>query len=234
MTTQSPQEGLPDSVGGAELDPDQQPRKGKRRLLIGAGSLLGIGALVTAAAFTDYALLDFGAKGFGGDQNAYNIQVSTGQEATVASVKQWVEANPNAEPLEIAGADALSPGGEALQVNIPVLNASERLDSTLSLTLENTTANPSKADSAYANLLRFEYAAVPDASSAPGHWKQIPTGSFSSAGSTSTVDLGDLKPKSGEVVVLRISLADGADQAATNAANGGGAAVQARIDGSSK
>jgi hypothetical protein len=214
-------------------DPDDR-RRGRRRLLIGAGSLLGIGALITAAAFTDFAFLDFGAKGFGGDRNAYNIQVSNGQEATVSSVSQWIEANPQAAPLDIAGADALSPGGKPLTVNIPVRNDSERLGSSLSLTLENTTESPSTADTAYARLLRFDYAAVPDATSEPSRWTPVPSASFAAPGATSTVDLGDLDSGEGRIVVLRVSLANGADQATTNAANGGHTAVRARIDGSSR
>jgi hypothetical protein len=230
--TAVPTDGLgPTASGPAE---EKEHRNGRKRLFVGGGVLLGIGALATAAAFTDFALLDLGTGGLGGESNGYNIQVSTGQEPTVGSVARWVEANPDAEAVTIPGSDSLSPGGGPLTVRLPVRNASEKLDSTLSLTLENTTENPSAADRAYTGLLRFSYAEVDDASSAPAQWKPVGSGVLGASGSTSTVKLGDLAPESGRVVVLRISLADGADQEATNAANGGGTAIQARFDGSSR
>ncbi len=210
-------------------------RRGKRRAIIAVGALLTAGALVTAAAFTDYALLDLGAGGgFGGADNAYNIQVSTGQENSVGEVGRWVEANPDAEALPIPGADALIPGGDPLIVKVPVRNASKNLDSTLALTLNNVTDGDAPADAAYAALLRFDYGMVDDATTVPADLRPIPAGAFAARGSTATVDLGDLTSGAGRVLVLRVSLANGEDQASTNAANGGGVRVEARLDGTSK
>ena len=211
---------------------------GRKRAFIAGGSVLGIAALATAAAFTDWALLDLnGSGGFGGKENAYNIVVSAGQESSVDTVNTWVEANPDAETVApIVGAEALIPGGDPLYVNLPVLNESVSMKSTLSFVLENTTVeDPANAaeNAAYAELMRFEVAQVDDASTLPGSWVTVSPVSFGADGKTPTVTLSNLDPEAGSVIVLKVSLVEGANQEATNAANGGTTSVQARFDGSS-
>lgn len=242
-----------DSLFDEGPDPEAQPpdqekprREGKRRLFMGFGIFSLIGALLVAAAVLDWAIIDFGDASGGkndggaggsdpGKDYAYNIQVSTGQENTAASVSNWVEANPMPESMRIPGADRLTPGGKAATVNVPVRNDSDKVGSTLTLKMDNTSEKPDTADKAYAKLLRFDYAEVDDASVTPTEWKPLGNGKFDEAtGTTSISNLGDLEPREGRVVVLRVRLVDGPDADSTNAANGGGVGLQARFDGASK
>jgi hypothetical protein len=218
----------------------KRKRTGRKRAIVASGSLLGIAALVTGAALTDYGLLDFnGSGGFGGEGNAYNLKFSTGQEATVASVQNWVEANPEAETVApISGADSLVPGGAPVYINLPVLNDSATFTSSLDLGFENITpgtedAGQAARNAAYANLLRVDVAQVDDASAVPTDWRATNVG-FGGEAKTPGVGLHDLAPEDGSVVVARVYLVDGATQDETNAANGGTVNVQARFDGSSK
>ncbi|MEJ6490024.1 hypothetical protein PQI23_09840 [Leucobacter sp. USCH14] len=208
---------------------------GKKRLIIAGGALIGVGALATVAAFTDFGLLNLGGDGgFGGPDNAYNIQVSAGQEDTVAGVANWIEANPEAvDVVPIEGADALVPGGAPVDVNIPVLNASPTFGSTLEVAIEDTT--PADADTtqearntSYASLVRISIAQVADASTAPTTWV-IEDATISEANTA----LNDLDAEAGIVTVVRVGLAEGATQEETNAANGGMVNLQARFDGTS-
>ncbi|WP_129660156.1 hypothetical protein [Rothia halotolerans] len=229
------------SAGSPASQPGGRPKRtGRKRAIVASGSLLGIAALVTGAALTDYGLLNFnGSGGFGGEDNAYNLQFSTGQEATVASVQNWVEANPDAETVApISGADSLVPGGAPVYINLPVLNASATFKSSLDLGFENITpgtddAGQAARNAAYADLLRVDVAQVDDASTTPTDWKATDVG-FGGEAKTPGVGLEDLDPEAGSVVVARVYLVDGATQDATNAANGGTVNVQARFDGSSK
>lgn len=227
-------------------EPEKPRREGKRRLFMGFGIFSLIGALLVAATMLDWAIIDFGDASGGkdnggiggpdpGKDTAYNIQVSTGQENTAASVENWVEANPIPESMRIPGADRLNPGGRAATVNLPVRNDSDKAGSTLTLKLDNTSEDPNDADKAYAKLLRFDYAEVDDASTTPTGWTPLGKGEFDEVtGSTSIANLGDLEPREGRVVVLRVRLVNGPDADATNAANGGGVGLQARFDGASK
>jgi hypothetical protein len=239
-----------DSLFDEGPDPEAQPpdqekprREGKRRLFMGFGIFSLIGALLVAASFLDWAILDFGdASGGktdpgapGGKDSAYNIQVSTGQENTAASVSNWVEANPIPESIRIPGVNKLSPGGKGATVNLPVRNESQEKQSSLTLKVDNTSEDPNDADKAYAKLLRFDYAEVDNASTTPAEWTPLGSGKFDEAtGTTSISNLGDLEPREGRIVVLRVRLVNGPDADSTNAANGGGVGLQARFDGASK
>jgi|GEM_PF-2196479 len=215
-------------------------RSGRKRALLAAGSLLGIGVLATSASFTDFGLLDFGGDGggFGGQDSRYNLQFSTGQEATVDAVSSWVEANPDAENVApIDGAQSLVPGGEAVYIRMPVLNESATLDSTLAISFLDVTAADADGvqaarNTAYAGLVRVSVAAVGDASATPSTW--LATDLQLVDGEIPLVTLPDLAPEEGTVVVAKVELVDAADQDATNAANGGTLLLQARFDGESR
>lgn len=216
-------------------------RSGRKRAVVAAGALLGVAALATGAAFTDFGLLNInggGADGgLGGADNRYNIQVSAGQENTVDSVAAWIEANPDAADVApVAGADSLVPGGAPIYVKLPVRNDSPTFSSKLSLAFEDVTgaaATPEQEarNKAYAGLLRVDIAEVDDASAEPAAWTASKLDIKD--GHTAAADLHQLDPKAGKVVVAKVYLLDGADQAATNAANGGTVKLQARFDGSS-
>lgn len=217
-------------------------KSGRKRAIIAGGALLGVAALVTTAAFTDFARLNLGGDGgFGGAENNYNLVVSSGQEATVAAVpaEGWIEANPDAANVApIVGAEALIPGGKSILVNLPVKNDSKSINSSLSLILENTTAenlDPIQAakDAAYASLMTFEVAQVADATTAPTEWITTTPLAFGTEGSTTVLKLNNLAAQAGDIVVVKVTLKDGATPAETNAANGGGVKVEARFDSSS-
>lgn len=217
-------------------------KSGRKRAIIAGGAILGVAALATTAAFTDFARLNLnGEGGFGGASNSYNLVVSSGQEATVAAVPEanWIEANPDAADIApITGAEALVPGGNSIYVNIPVKNDSNSINSSLALTLENTAAisdDPTQAakDAAYAGLMTFEVAQVADASTTPTDWVTTTPLSFGANGKTTVLDLNNLSAQAGDVVVVKVTLKDGANAAETNAANGGGVKIEARFDSSS-
>lgn len=222
------------------IDTHSTKKSGRKRAVLAAGALLGIGGLLTAAYFTDYGLLNLngGTGGFGGGDNSYNLQFSAGQEENVASVATWLEANPDAEDVApIPGAEALSPGGDAVYVNLPVLNQSATLDSTLSLTLENTTpvdadATQAAKNAAYAKLISISIAFVDDASTVPTTWA-VENLAFDATGKTRPYSAANLAATEGKIAVVKIQLLDGATQAETNAANGGQVTIQARFDGHS-
>ncbi len=218
-----------------------EERRGRKRAFLALGALLGVGALATSAYFTDSALLDLnGGGGFGSTDNKYNIQVSTGMENTVSNVKTWVEAFPDSAAIaDIPGASNLLPGGSVV-VKIPVLNESKNWKSTLKLSLKNTTPTASTPDqvarnAAYMKLLSVDVAETADASTVPTTWAKTGLTIPAETGSSSTaVDLSTLDPKAGTVLYLKLTLKEGATQAATDAANGGAVAIQAVIDGTSK
>lgn len=225
-------------------DIEQRRKRSKKRAILATGSLLVAGSLLTAAAMSDWALLDlFGAGGAGGQK--FDIQVSKQQENSLEEVSTWVQANPQAETLEIPEAEGLVPGGKARYIRIPVKNVTESVDATVKLTLENTTQG-NATDAAYAGLMRFDYTVVDDAQSlppalpdsidsVPAGFTQVPQGSFTDTdgGKTTQVNLGRFPADGGHVLVLRVQLQNGADQEATDAANGGRAVVQARLDAES-
>ncbi|WGD37213.1 hypothetical protein [Lysinibacter sp. HNR] len=219
---------------------ETKKRTGRKRTVIAAGALLGVAALATTAAFTDQAFLNLGgSNGFGGIENSYSIAVSQNQETTVDSVETWIRpgTTATAADIDVSGSDALSPGGDPLYVNIPVLNQSVSFRSTLALQFTDQTADAedqaqADRDAAYAGLFRVDIAQVDSASTAPTEW--VATGlSLDDSGAISSTALGNLEPEAGKVIVLRIYLANGATQALTNAANGGGVKLQAHFTGTS-
>ncbi|GAA2187513.1 hypothetical protein GCM10009786_12790 [Leucobacter alluvii] len=224
-----------DAPSEAPTEALTERRRGRKRLIIAGGALIGVGALATVAAFTDFGLLNLGGDGgFGGPDNVYNIQVSAGQEDTVGDVASWIEANPDAvDVVPIAGADSLIPGGAPVDVSIPVLNASPTFGSTLEVSIEDTTPVDSDGaqetrNNAYAALARVSIAQVADASTTPTSWV-IEDATISAANTA----LDTLAAEAGVVTVVRVELVEGATQEETNAANGGMVNLQARFDGTS-
>lgn len=220
----------------------ERERRGRRRIILALGSFLGIGALLTAAYFTDVAYLNFGAHGFGSTSNKYNLQVSAGQENTVAAVPTsgWIEANPTAATISsIAGAGALLPGGSVV-MKIPTRNQSTAFGSTLAIDFTDitattdVTADQQARNLGYLKLLRFEVAVTDSAATAPTTWVTKTAVKISDAGgSTASIDLGSLAAGAGTVVYVKVSLVEGATQAETDAANGGTATIQAKVSGTS-
>lgn len=155
------------------------PATGRRRAYLTGGTLVGVAALVTAAAFTDSSFLRLnGENGFGGSGSAFAMEVKAGNVTDLTDDGTWAAYSTAEEAgaLPIEGADALVPGGDPVTANIPVRNASENLDATITLGLlsetdvEDATASqwavgadgaPSTAgaaNAAYLDALRFDVA----------------------------------------------------------------------------
>ncbi len=87
---------------------------GRKRALLAGGTLLLVGAVATAAAFTDWANLNLGGEGIG-NSNRFDIGVvladDTVEQADSDAGYDWI----------IDGSDGLIPGGE-ISTSIPVFN----------------------------------------------------------------------------------------------------------------
>jgi hypothetical protein len=149
---------------------------GRKRAFIAGGSLLGVAALITAAAFTDSAYLNLGngagGDGIGGGDNAFNIQVvntdattnlplaSTFAEAKAGNI--WQEASEpgaNGVTIGIAGADTITPG-DTVSTSIPFINDSPKLAGALTFSLADSpkgtsSVTPAGETKSMAELLRY-------------------------------------------------------------------------------
>lgn len=118
----------------------QTKTKGRKRVIIAAGALLGIAALATSAAFNDYANLNMGANGIGNGagEPAFNIEVVKTDPATgVQSPGEWQDAKTAAGvPLFIQGSNAIAPG-DTISVDIPFRNASAELSAQVTLEIQD-------------------------------------------------------------------------------------------------
>jgi hypothetical protein len=137
------------------------PKDSKRRkAIITFGSLLGVGALLTTAAFTDVAYLNLnGNNAIGGGGTSYNIQVGKTNPTTGAQEPGWQEADqPQGVPIAIAGSDTLFPGSADIFVEIPVKNASPKLKSALAISLAQLPDVPGsrETDPNFLASLRFD------------------------------------------------------------------------------
>jgi hypothetical protein len=140
----------------------ESPKKsGRKRAIIAIGSLLGAGALVTAAVFVDTANINVGAQGggIGSIDNSFILQVADvdadGNPVSPESESDWISANsPEGVSYHLPGAESLTPG-ESSTVGIPVRNASPKLAAALRVGIENRDA---LGDQTLVNALRFTIA----------------------------------------------------------------------------
>ena len=194
-------------------------KTGRKRVLIAAGSLLGIGALAVAAAFSDFANLNLGngsGGGIGGGDNTFNIQV-VGTDANGVPVPgTWQEANV-ADGVDIAliGADTITPG-DTISVDIPVLNDSPKLGADVTLSLGDVPGRASDVD--YAAQLR--YTITVDGTAAVTNATQS---------AVSNLDIVDLVAGAESTVGVAITLLDQGSAEANNALQGKTAHVQAQF-----
>ncbi|WP_157993015.1 hypothetical protein [Leucobacter luti] len=103
---------------------------GKARAALAVGSLLGVAALATTAAFTDFANINLGSGGEGiGSSSKFDIAVvdtdDTVLQADTEAGVDWV----------IPGADSFVPG-RTLTTTIPVFNNSKTITGDLSVVVE--------------------------------------------------------------------------------------------------
>ncbi|MCA4134030.1 hypothetical protein [Arthrobacter sp. M4] len=113
---------------------------GRKRALLTGGSLLGVTALLTAAAFTDFANLNLGNgttdSGVGGN-NRFNIQVVGTDTAGLPVAGTWQEANTAAGVnIKVPGADLITPG-DTVSVEIPFRNESPALSAAINFSLQD-------------------------------------------------------------------------------------------------
>lgn len=196
-----------------------QKKSGQKRVLIAAGSLLGVGALAVAAAFTDFANLNLGngtGGGIGGGDNTFNIMVVGTDTQGVPVPGTWQEAD-TAEGVDIAlvGADTITPG-DTISVDIPVLNDSPKLAADLSLTLGDVPGKASDTD--YASQLR--YTVTVDGT-------DVTTNATQSA--VNALGLTQIAATADSNVKIAVTLLDQGSAAANNALQGKSAFVQAQF-----
>lgn len=215
---------------------------GRRRALTTTGALLGVATLVTAATFTDSSFLSIdGGNGFGGAATELVVEVKEGNVDDLSDDGAWrvFPSVGDAGGLPIEGSDMLVPGGSAVTVDIPVRNASERLDASISLGLLSDTdvvdtapalwatgpdgapTTVGAANAAYLDALRFDVSV--DGST-------VATGLTHAAVSGEPVPLRSLAAQEVTLVTIAMSLVADESQAQHN---GGQALVLARVTATS-
>lgn len=211
-----------------------EDRRRRRKALLAWGSIAGVAALTTTAAFTDVARLNIGASGLGGADSAYNLQVGATDANGAFIAGQWQEADgPEGVPIALLGARPLAPGSGQLGVNIPVRNDSPTFGSTVTLSVDqlpDDVAGDRVTDPRYRSSLRF----------------QVTMGG-TSAGTTFFADgltfeevqdleLNGLAAGEEGYVVVAVNLLSQAESGASHTddeLNGAGAYLQLRLDGAS-
>lgn len=209
-------------------------RSRRRKALVAWGSLAGVAALLTTAAFTDVARLNLGSGGLGGADTTYNLQVGA-TDANGAFVAGWQEADDVAGvPIAISGADAMFPGSAPISIEIPVRNDSPSFASSLKLSLAQLPDDLDTdrvTDANYLSSLRFDVEA-PGTSRGPAPV----LGEDLTFAELASMTLNELAPDEETTVTLTISLLSQADSGAAHTDNslaGKGAFLQAQLDGTS-
>lgn len=196
---------------------------GRKRLILAGGSLLGVTALLTAAAFTDFANLNIGngndGSGLGGN-NRFNIQVVGTNAAGDPVPGTWQEADTEAGVnINVPGAELITPG-DSVSVSIPFRNESPVLSADLSFSLQD---GPGKtSDPAMASALR--YTVKVDGTTVANH---------ATAAAVHELNLGTYVKGASGVLDLSIELPDQGSVAANNALQSKVSFVQAHFDGAS-
>lgn len=204
------------------MEPITTPR-GKKRLVIAAGSLLAVGGLITAAAFTDFANLNLGNgtddSGIGGN-NRFNIQV-VGTDADGNPVAgTWQEADTaEGVNINVPGADLITPG-DTVTVDIPFRNESPALSADIAFSFQDRAGYTS--DPAIAAALR--YTVLLDGAAIVSDVDQT---------AVEDLDLGTYVTGEDATLSLSISLPDQGSEAANNALQGQISYVQAHFDATS-
>ncbi|MGW6006401.1 hypothetical protein ACWFNS_13660 [Oerskovia enterophila] len=200
----------------------------RKKTLYSIGALVGIGALATTAAFTDFANLNLGngTDGSGIGAGSFNIQVVGTDVDGVPVPGTWQEAD-TAEGVDIAvpGADTITPG-DTISVELPYRNASEKLGADLKLWMNEVPGKTS--DPAYLAALRFSV----EAADGSALVSDLTFDEFNELSESAALTPSALAPGADDVLTLSITLLDqGAE--ANAAINGGVAHVQAHFDAAS-
>lgn len=221
-------------TGTAPTGTAPEDRRRRRKALLAWGSLAGVAALTTTAAFTDVARLNLGAGGIGGADSTYNLQVGATDAAGAFVAGQWQEADgPAGVPIALLGDRPLAPGTGQLGVSIPVRNDSPTFGSTVTLSVDqlpDDVDGDRVTDPRYLSSLRF----------------QVTMGGTSTGGTFFQDDLtfeevqdlrlNGLAAEEEGYVVVAVTLLSQAQSGASHAdheLNGAGAYLQLRLDGAS-
>ncbi|MFC6356470.1 hypothetical protein [Luethyella okanaganae] len=198
------------------------PRSGRKRLFLAVGTLLGIAALTTAAAFTDFANLNLGNgtsdSGIGGE-NRFNIQVVGTDTNGVPVPGTWQEANTAAGVnIKVPGANTITPG-DTVTTAIPFKNESPALLAKVSFSLQERAGFTS--DPAIRAALRYTIALNGTAITGASNVTQD---------AVSNLDLGTYAANGGSgVLTVTVTLPDQGSAAANNALQGKISYVQAHF-----
>jgi hypothetical protein len=209
-------------------------RSRRRKAFVAWGSLAGVAALLTTAAFTDVARLNLGSGGLGGSDTTYNIQVGA-TDANGQFVAGWQEADDAAGvPIALTGAGSMFPGSTPISIEIPVRNDSPTFASSLSLSLKQLVDDVDAGrvtDADYLSSLRFDV-------EMPGTSRD-PAGVLGQGLTFAQVDgmqLSELAADEQGTVTLTIALLPQSESGAAHTDNslaGKGAFLQAQLDGAS-
>lgn len=211
-----------------------EDRRRRRKALLAWGSLAGVVAVITTAAFTDVARLDLGTSGIGGADSTYNLQVGATDAAGAFIGGQWQEADgPEGVPIALSGARPLAPGSSVHGVTIPVRNDSPTFGSSVRLSVDqlpDEVDGDRVTDPRYLSSLRF----------------QITMGGTSTDGTFFQDDLtfeqvqdlrlNALAADEEGYVIVTVKLLSQAQSGASHTddeLNGAGAHLQLRLDGTS-
>lgn len=138
----------------AQIPAAPERKTGRRRAYLMAGTALAIGALLTAAAFTDRANINLGSgSGIGVGDWDFALQVADVDELGAPIDGKWVSASSaDGVTYAIPGASSLIPGTSGA-VTVPIRNISEASDAILSVGVELHGVDAS--DAALVEQLRF-------------------------------------------------------------------------------
>jgi len=196
---------------------------GRKRAFLTGGALLGVTALLTAAAFTDFANLNIGNgtddSGLGGN-NRFNIQVVGTDAAGLPVPGTWQEANTAAGVnIKVPGADLITPG-DTVSVEIPFRNESPALSAAINFSLKDRAGKTSSP--ALAAALR--YTVTLDGVAIATNVTQA---------AVSALNLGTFVHGDEAILGVSISLPDQGSAEANNALQGQVSYVQAHFDATS-
>lgn len=213
-----------------------EDRRRRRRAALAWGSLAGVAALVTTAAFTDVARLNVGAQGLGGAASSYNIQVGATDAAGALVPGEWQEADDLAGvPLAFVNADRLAPGGDFAGTEFPVRNDSPTFSSTISVSVDALADDAGAGrvtDPDYLASLAF-HVSMGGTAADPGfrHYGPLTFDQMQS------LQMNELAPGEEAPIAISVKLLSQSESGASyddRSLNGKGAHLQLRVDGASR
>ncbi|MGC4151975.1 MAG: hypothetical protein QM628_02700 [Propionicimonas sp.] len=129
---------------------------GKLRMAAAGGSIVAVGALLTAAAITDYTDVDVVMNGSG---NTLDIVVAGQADTTTWTPgdQEWEQGNPDPFRIRLGngGVDIVMAPGRVLDVRVAAKNASPRLASLMTLTIRDPQPRGGETDPHTGNFVEL-------------------------------------------------------------------------------